>query len=177
MKSRPFVLSIALLSITLTAFAEETRQKSDERDKTVKATYLITGLHCRPCTKTVESSLQNAKGIHSITVDWKSKEARIEFDEAVLPAQKVAKLIADTPHMMGRNMHYDGWLALKVSEVDSDETAKPVVDFLQKIEGIKRVAAYPKQHSVALQFDTKGPVTNAQLIRALAKAGYHVTNL
>jgi copper chaperone CopZ len=177
MKSRPFVLSIALLSITLTAFAEETRQKSNEREKTVEATYLITGLHCPPCTKTVESSLQNVKGIRSIKVDWDSKQARIEFDEAVLPAQKVAQLIAGTPHMMGRNLHYDGWLALKVSEVASDETAKPVVDVLQKIEGIKRVAAYPKQHSVALQFDTKGQLTSAQLIRALAKAGFHATNL
>lgn len=168
----------AILSVIVSAFgvaAEEPAHKDEHQ--IVKATYLITGLHCPPCTKTVESSLENVKGIHSIKVDWNSKQARVEFDEAVLPAQKVAQLVADTPHMMGRNLHYDAWLALKVSEVDSDETAKPVVGVLQKIEGIKRVTAYPKQHSVALQFDTKGQVTSGQLIRALAKAGYHGTNL
>jgi copper chaperone CopZ len=171
MKSQLFVVPIALLFITLTAFAEETRQKSEEREKTVKATYLITGLHCLPCTKTVESSLQNVKGIRSITVDWKSKDARIEFDEALLPAQKVAKLIADTPHMMGRNLHYGGWLVLKVADVKDEATAKLAQEALGKVEGVKRVAAYPAQHAVGVEFAEKGDLTTKQLIEALKKAG------
>src|SRR5699024_9240049 len=126
------LLSILLLIGSVTN-AEEQQPKAASNATIVKADYLITGLHCPPCTKTVESSLQHVKGIHSIKVDWKTKNARIEFDESVLSAQKVARLIADTPHMMGKNMHYDGWLALKVSEIENEESAKPVADALQKI--------------------------------------------
>ena len=171
MKRQPFVLSIALLFVTLTAFAEEAKQKSDERGETVKATYLITGLHCPPCTKTVESSLQHAKGIRSIKVDWKSKDAAVEFDESLLPAQKVAQLIADTRHMMGPKMHYGGWLLLKSADIKDEDTAKAAEKALSKVEGVKSVAGYPKQHAIGVQFGAKGDLTTKELIDALKKAG------
>jgi copper chaperone CopZ len=177
MKCHPFVLSIALLFIAVAAFGEKAAQRSEERDKTVKATYLVTGLHCPPCTKTVESSLQHVKGIRSIKVDWKSKDARIEFDEALLPAQKVAQLIADTPHMMGRNMHYGGLLLLKVADIKNEGTAKPTQEALSKVTGVKRVVAYPAQHSVGIEFDTKGKLTSQELVDALADAGIKATTL
>lgn len=173
------VFSFAKFSVLISAISvsAEDSAKSKDSHELVKATYLMTGLHCPPCTRTVESSLGHVDGIRSVKVDWETKNARIEFDESILPAQKVARLIADTPHMMGKNLHYDGWLALKVSEIENDESAKPVADALQKIKGVKHVTANPKQHSVAVQFDTKGQVTDAQLIRALTKAGYHAANL
>jgi copper chaperone CopZ len=175
MKSQSFVLSIALLFVTLTAFAEEAKQKSEEREKSVRATYLITGLHCPPCTRTVESSLQHAKGIRSIKVDWQSKDARIEFNESLLSAQKVAQLIADTPHMMGRNMHYEGLLLLKVADIKDESTAKPTQEALSKVKGVKRVVAYPAQHSVGIEFDAKGQLTSQELVAALADAGIKAT--
>jgi copper chaperone CopZ len=171
MKSYHFVLPIALLFITVTAIAEETSKKSELHEKTIKATYLITGLHCPPCTKTVESSLQNVKGIDSINVDWKSKDARIEFDESLLPAQKVAELIADTPHMMGRSMHYGGWLLLKSADIKDEDTAKRAKTALSKVEGVKSAAGYPKQHAIGVQFGQKGDLTTKQLIEALKKVG------
>jgi copper chaperone CopZ len=171
MKSKPFALPIALLFIAVTAFADEAKQTTEARETTVKATYLITGLHCPPCTKTVESSLQTVKGIHSIKVDWKNKDAKIEFDESLLSAQKVARLIAETPHMMGRSMHYGGWLLLKSADIKDEDTAKTAKDALSKIEGVKSVAGYPKQHAVGVQFAPKGDLTTKQLIEALKKAG------
>ena len=55
------------------------------------ATFLMTGLQCPPCTQTIESSLRGAKGIRSVKVDWKTKAARIEFDETILAAQQVGQ--------------------------------------------------------------------------------------
>ncbi len=173
------VFSFAMFGVLISAigvFANDSA-KSKDPHQVVQATYMITGLHCPACTRTVESSLGHVDGIRGVKVDWKTKNARIEFDESILPAQKVARLIADTPHMMGKNMHYDGWLALKVSEIENAESTKPVADALQKLEGVKHVTAYPKQHSVTVQFDSKGQVTDAQLISALAKAGFHAANL
>ena len=173
-----FMSALAALSLYATSIAADqpVRSANDKHSLTM-STYLITGLHCPPCTRTVESSLVRVEGIHSVKVDWKSKNAQVEFDEAVIPAQKISTLIAATPHMMGGNLHYGGWLALKVSEVDSDTSAKPVEAVLEKIAGVAHTTAYPKQHSVAVQFSGKGDVTSDQLISALTKAGFHAANM
>lgn len=141
-----------------------------------KATYLITGLHCPPCTRTVQSSLSRAEGIRSVKVDWNSKNATIEFDESVVPAQKVAKLIGDTPHMMGGGMQYAGWLALKAPEVKDEASGKKVTDALGKVAGVKRAVAYPAQHSVGIQFAPEGSLTSHQLIEELGKNGVKAEN-
>ena len=177
MKYQPFVLTVALLFVADTAFADNAKPKSESGETTVKATYLVTGLHCPPCTRTVESSLRKDKGIESIKVDWKSKDAVIEFDESILPAQKVAQLIAETPHMMGRNMHYGGLLLLKVADIKDERTAKPAQEALSKIKGVRHVVAYPAQHSVGVEFDAKGKLTSQELIAALTRAGIKATTL
>src|SRR4051812_33733303 len=62
-------------------------------DEPTKATFLVTGLHCPPCTTTVQSSLARVKGVKSVTVDWNTKNAKVQFDESVLPAQALAAAI------------------------------------------------------------------------------------
>jgi copper chaperone CopZ len=171
------VLGTILFVFAAAAVADEPRPKKDKEKEATKATFLITGLHCPPCTRTVESSLSKVKGIRSIKVDWKTKNARVEFDESVLPAQRLARMIADTPHMMGRNMHYAGWLALKVPDLKDEASAKKTKEVLTKVDGVKQVAAYPAKHSVGIAFDAKGDLTSAQLIDALTKAGIKAENL
>ena len=92
-----------------------------------------------------------------------------------ITAQKLAKLIADTPHMMGSKMHYGGLLVIKVAQIKDEATAKPVKEALGKVKGVERVLAYPAQHSVEVQFATKGDVTTKQLIEALKTAGLSAT--
>lgn len=174
MKTMIMLLSVLLPFGSVSRGAEQ-QSKGDNDAAIVKADYVITGLHCPPCTKTVETSLQHAKGIRSISVDWKTKNAHVEFDESVVPAQKVAGLIADTPHMMGGKMHYGGLLVLKVAQIKDEATAKPVKESLAKVKGVERVLAYPKQHSVEVQFATKGEVTTKQLIEALKAVGLSAT--
>jgi copper chaperone CopZ len=162
---------IFVLGIGTMAVAVETSPSVNKDKEATKATFLITGLHCPPCTRTVEKSLSQANGVQSIKVDWKTKNAVIEFDESVLPAQRIAQLIAATPHMMGSHMHYGGWLTLKVPDLKDEATAKKIKDLLRKVEGVRVVGTYPKQHSVRIAFATKGKVTSSQLIDVLAKEG------
>jgi copper chaperone CopZ len=171
MRNHFFILPVALLSFAVAAFAAEPAQKADDRPKTVNAAFVISGLHCPPCTTTIEESLQKVKGIRSIKVDWKTKKARIEFDEAELPAQSVAQLVADTPHVMGGEMHYGAWLLLKVPDVKDDATAKHTKAVVSKVDGVQRVIAYPAEHSIGVLFPSKGKMTSRQLIDALGKAG------
>jgi copper chaperone CopZ len=137
----------------------------------VKATFLISGLHCPPCTSTVESSLKRVKGIQSAKVDWQSKNARVTFDEGQISSQEVAIAIANTPHMMGGSLKYSGALALKVAGLKDDATIAAAKKALAEIPGVANVWIYAQQGAVAVDFDRAAKVTSKHLIDALGKAG------
>lgn len=164
-----------ILTATCSLHADEPRERATD-SRLTHATFLITGLHCPPCTKTLESALKMQPGIRAVQVDWKTKNARIEFDEAVLSAQRVSQLIGSTPHMMGARMQYGGWLALKVPVVIDEAAATPVKAALQKVTGVKSVAAYPGQNAVGIQFTPDGKVGSEDLLKVLRDAGIEATN-
>jgi copper chaperone CopZ len=149
---------------------------SQQAVQPTKATFLITGLHCPPCTTTVQNSLARVKGVKAVTVNWDTKNAKVEFDESVLPAQSLAATIDTTPHMMGAGMHYGGWLALKVPAVTDDASGQKAKGALSKVEGVKSVAVYPAQHSAAVLFAGNGKLSSQQLIEALSKEGIEAAN-
>jgi periplasmic mercuric ion binding protein len=166
----PFIGPIATVALGL--FSSQPLYSAEP----TKATFLITGLHCPPCTSTVQSSLNRMNGVKSVAVDWNTKNAKIVFDESVLPAQSLAAAIEGTPHMMGGGMRYGGWLALKVPSITDQASGQKAKDVLSKVEGVKTVAAYPGQHSVGVLFAGGGKMSSQQLIDALAKEGIEASN-
>lgn len=137
---------------------------------TVKQTFVVQGLHCPPCTSTVESALKRIKGVQSAKVDWRTKNAWISFDEGVVSAQQVAQSIAATPHMMGGGMRYQASLALKVPGL-TEETADKAKVALATVPGVADVYAYPQQQSIVVRFGNSGKLTTAELIATLKKEG------
>lgn len=166
-----------LLSMMISANFVATAWAEDPKAETTQATFLIKGLHCPPCTKTVEGSLKRAKGVQSATVDWRTKNAKISFDESKLSAQSLAHLIHATPHMMGGGMQYEGWLALRVDGLEDEKTAATAKAALTKVPGVAKVVIYPAQGSVGVQFDGKAKTTSTELIEALKADGLTATNL
>lgn len=150
---------------------------SDEPAKApTKATFLITGLHCPPCTATVQGGLSRVKGVKSLSVNWNTKKAIVELDESVAPAQALAAAIEGMPHMMGGGMRYAGWLALSVPTLTDEASGQKVKETLAKVVGIKTVAVYPLQHSAAVLFSGKGSVSSQQVLDALSKEGIEASN-
>ena len=145
--------------------------------QTVKATFLITGLHCPPCSKTVEQSLKSIKGVKSAKVDWATKNAKVEFDEQQIVAQQIASRIGSTAHMMGGNMRYGGWLALKVPDIGGEGNADKAKTVLSKVKGVSTVAVYVPQKSVGVAFAAEGNVTSVQLVDALKASGLEASVL
>lgn len=41
----------------------------------------ISGMHCASCAKIIEATLEEKEGVSSISVDYDSKKAFLEFDE------------------------------------------------------------------------------------------------
>ncbi len=144
---------------------------------TVKATFLMTGLHCPPCTSTVERSIKSIPGVRSVKVDWTTKNARVEFDEKQIAAQQLSNRIATTPHMMGGTMKYGGWLALKVPEIAAEGNGDKAKDALTKVKGVDKVSIYAAQKSIGVSFSAEGQVTSAQLIEALKGTGLEASVL
>jgi copper chaperone CopZ len=158
------------------SYADEPESKPAAVTPT-KATFLITGLHCPPCTRTVEASLLRTKGVRSVSVDWRTHNAKVEFDEAQLPAQVLAQRIAGTAHMMGGGMRYGGWLALKTEGVKDEKTAESAKAALMKVPGVAKVVVYAAQESVGVLFDGTGKGTSTQLVESLQEAGIKAANL
>ncbi len=164
--------------LTSLSAADPTQSSKDAAaPETVKATFLITGLHCPPCTATVEKAVKSIKGVKSVKVDWATKNAKVEYDEKEIVAQQIASRIASTSHMMGGNMQYSGWLSLKVPDVTVEGNAEKAKSALTKIKGISKVAVYPQQKAVGVEFTAKGDITSTQLIEALKEAGLEASVL
>ena len=158
--------------LLLAAFALSGETLQAEEPKLVEATFLVTGLHCPPCTKTVEASVAPLTGVQSIVVDWKTKAAKVTFDPAATSAWSIVERIAGTRHMMGGRLKYAAWLGLSVPELKDDQAAAAIKRTLQGVEGVAAVSAYPKQHIVAVLFDGKTEVEVEELLRAIKEAGY-----
>ena len=172
MKPRIFASAAILCFLTSLSAADPTQSSKDAAaPETVKATFLITGLHCPPCTATVEKSVKSIKGVKSVKVDWATKNAKVEYDEKEVAAQQIASRIASTSHMMGGDMQYSGWLSLKVPDVTVEGNAEKAKSALTKIKGISKVAVYPQQKAVGVEFESKGTLTSADLIVALKESG------
>jgi len=157
-----------------------TKQKpqTEQESELVKLTFLITGLHCPPCAQTVEESLRSIKGVKSANVDWKTKNARIEFNDHTISAQQLSGKIATTAHMMGGDMKYRVWVALAVADIkDTDDAAwSGLKEALSKVEGVKQVVVYKAKAGVGIRFDLKGELTSVKLIAAMADAGFKMSN-
>src|SRR5213080_3463969 len=164
-----------MIALAAVALGWTSQGRLDSAEPT-KATFLVTGLHCPPCTSTVQGSLSRVKGVKSVTVDWNTKNAKVVFDESVLPAQSLAAAIETTPHMMGAGMRYGGWLALKVPSIKDEASGQKAKDALSKIDGVKTVSVYPAQHSVGVLFAGKGSASSQQLLDALSKEGIEASN-
>ncbi len=81
-----------LLTLFLAGIATSaTVAAAQDNAQPTKATYSITGLHCPPCTRTVESSLKRVKGVRSAKLDWNSKTAKVEFDESALAHRRLLR--------------------------------------------------------------------------------------
>jgi copper chaperone CopZ len=162
--------AVAILGLAAQGYAQESKTPPAKREVT-KAMYMVTGLHCAPCTTTVERSLKKVKGVNGIKVDFAGQYATIEFDENTISAQEVARAISGTPHMMGRGMQYGGVHVLYVGGVNEEATGKKAAAALRAVEGVAKVTLYPKQQAVGIEFTPNGKVTSKQLTDALKGAG------
>jgi copper chaperone CopZ len=142
-----------------------------------QVTLLVTGLHCAPCAQVVQQALNRLKGVRMAEVDWSRKSARVWFDEQTLPLQSLTAAISNTPHMMGGSQRYAGWYLIKTPAVAEPAQAERVKKVLLGVTGVRQVAAYPAQRSVAVLLEDRGhSLTTSRLRAALEQEGFDVVD-
>ncbi|HUQ71055.1 MAG TPA: heavy metal-associated domain-containing protein [Planctomycetaceae bacterium] len=172
------LLAIAMVGLpvaTTVAADDPPATISEAKPELLKSTFLLSGLHCPPCTTTVERSLKGIKGVRSVKVDWTTKNARVEFDEKEVTAQQLAAQIGSTPHMMGAGMRYAGWLALKTPGIDTAGASDKAKTALMAVKGVTAVTVYPQQKALGVAFAPQGKATTDELLTALKDAGVEAT--
>lgn len=60
---------------------------------TEKIILSISGMHCNSCAKIIESTLEDLEGVSSISVDYDSKKAFLEFDAQKINLDEINKEI------------------------------------------------------------------------------------
>lgn len=60
---------------------------------TEKAILEISGMHCNSCAKIIETTLEEKEGVVSISVNYDSKKAFLEFDQKKTNLAEIKKEI------------------------------------------------------------------------------------
>jgi copper chaperone CopZ len=141
-------------------------------DQPVKATFAVTGLHCPPCTSTVERSQKSVQGIKNAKVDWATKSAKVEFDEHAVSAQQIASRIASTPYMMGSSLHYGSTFSLSVPDLEAAGNAEKAPQALLAVPGVSAVTPSVQKKAVALTFKLAGERHQLAVDRSSAQDGH-----
>ena len=115
--------------------------------------------------------MKKAEGIKSITVNFPTKWATVEFDESKISAQEISRAMFQAPHAMGKDMKYGGYLLLSLPDAKDKAMQAKATTTLEKVEGVAKAVYYPQTKFVAIQFADKGKLTSTQLIKALEDAG------
>lgn len=59
----------------------------------MKKTFNIKGMHCNACAMLIEQEFDGKKGIKKISVDFRTENADIEFDEKVVSESEIKRII------------------------------------------------------------------------------------
>jgi len=61
----------------------------------IKKKYDVGGMHCGACATGIQMYLSNTDGIKSVSVDYNSKKAEVEYDDAKINDEGVAKNVQE----------------------------------------------------------------------------------
>ncbi len=162
-----------------------------------KETYKIQGMHCASCVATIERVLAKTAGVHSVSVNFATESALIEFDEGLVLEQDLAKIVEAVGYQLQINKN-DGQITqfsankngasrfsqeekfdsennkiitLKVLGMDSPHCAMVVEGAIKTLAGIKNIDVDFSNQRAKVVFDPR--LLNIEDIsKVITDAGY-----
>lgn len=164
-----------------------------------KETYKIHGIHCASCVGTIEHALSKTAGVHSVSVNFATESALIEFDESEVSEQNLADTVKSvgyhlqiakngdhtihsTSHVHGAETEspkkeeaVDGEnnkiISIKVLGMDSPHCAMVVEGAIKKLDGIQNIDVDFSNQRAKVVFDPK-KLSLEKIFEVINDSGY-----
>ncbi len=69
----------------------------------MKKTFLIEGMHCASCARNIEISIKKIKGVESVSVNFATSKAHIEYNSERISFQKIIDAIKESGYRVVKN--------------------------------------------------------------------------
>src|SRR3989344_3098283 len=146
-----------------------------------KETYKIKGMHCASCAGTIERVLLKMAGVRSVSVNFASESALVEFDENIVSESDLAKAVGSVGYELdiGIQVKKDKTIdnkdietvSIKALGMDSPHCAMIVEGALKKLSGIQNIDIDFTNQRVKIVFNSK-TLTIGDIFKVIADAGY-----
>ena len=150
-----------------------------------KETYKIEGMHCASCVATIEKVLGKKIGVHSVSVNFASESALIEFDENIISESGLVATVSEAGYsLISKNINVnsvkknevttDGnnqTISMKVLGMDSPHCAMVVEGAIKKLPGIKNTDVDFSNQRAKVVFDSA--LSNVdEIFKVITDSGY-----
>ena len=61
----------------------------------IKKKYNVDGMHCGACATGIQMYLSNTDGVKSVSVDYNTKKAEVEYDDSKINDEGIAKNVEE----------------------------------------------------------------------------------
>ena len=155
-----------------------------------KETYKIQGMHCASCVATIERVLSKTAGVHSVSANFASESALIEFDENVVSELSLIKKVEEVGyHLISKNGNTVSFISpssqkeeisgneksetilMKVLGMDSPHCAMVVDGAIKKLPGIKNTDVDFSNQRAKVVFDPALSSVDT-IFKVITDAGY-----
>src|SRR3989338_3971594 len=146
-----------------------------------KEIYKIRGMHCASCAGTIERVLLKLAGVRSVSVNFASETALIEFDENSVTESDLEKggdsrgYHRETGHHEKKEVapanRNTETISIKVLGMDSPHCAMVVQNVLKKLSGVKNTDVDFSNQRAKVVFDPK-ELTKQEIFKVITDAGY-----
>ncbi len=128
----------------------------------------IKGMTCANCANTIERTLKRTPGVDSASVSFASEKATVTFDPAQLKLDQLRQRIADAGYEVATAK-----VELPLRGMTCTNCANTIERTLKRTPGVVNASVSFASEKAAVEY-VPGLVTQADLARAVADAGYEV---
>jgi Cu+-exporting ATPase len=143
---------------------------------TDKAMIRINGMHCASCAQSVEKALRHEKGIISVTVNFATEKAVVEYDIDKTTLKRIGDAIRETgyePVGMPKEGEKTREISLEITGMTCASCATTVEKALQKTKGVKAANVNIATEKATVEYSPEH-VSILELREAVENTGYGV---
>jgi Cu+-exporting ATPase len=132
--------------------------------------FLISGMTCASCVRTIETSLSKLDGVEKASVNLMTEEAEVVFDQNLVNSQKIIDRI-DSVGYKGEEKSESTKLDLDITGMTCASCVRTIENSIKKVEGVNLATVNLTTEKAHVEYDSSH-VSTRTIIDAVEKVGY-----